>query len=267
MSQALEPDLAIPKPQTARIFGVLNIIFAIILLYFVYVTALMFLFAPVGAGLFRLWMGNLQQAIEKEQTIDRLVLQRLANEAATEESRARFSQQLAAKQAQPIPNLEFASMGMDQLENPTIRGYSFTELAISLPVNGLLLLSGLGLVRLRDWGRRLALWVSGVKVVWLLASTIVAVAIIFPIQSQLVMKQFEAQMQFQAGLTGGRGPVGFNPQQLSWMVGISSTGSALVGFVLAAAYPVLSLWMLTRPGVRAACQSSDSETSGAGPWL
>lgn len=267
MSQPLEPGLVLPKPQTARVFGILNIVFAGMTFFYIYFSALMFLFAPVGASLVRAWMGNLQRQMTRQVDSQVQTLERLRDAATDPIKRADFDTRLAQLKANPRPNLTQMAAGMEQLENPTIRTYSLVGFLVSVPLTAVGLISGFGLLSLREWGRKLAVGISGINLGYLVVSMVIAIIVVFPIQSRLAMKQIEAQQKFQASLMRGGGPPpGPTAQQMGGMMAISTTLSGLFGFALAATYPVISIWMLSRPAVKAACRPTDHGDDAPGGW-
>jgi len=265
-SERIDPNLIIPRPQTARIFGILHILFGLMVCFFTYVSGLMFLFAPVGTDLVKAWMGGLGDTIEREHGVQVRRLERLKELARNDEQRAKYDQRLASLKNSPRPNFRDIPMGTEALEDPTIRRYSALDLACNLPLNIFMIVGGVGLIQLREWGRKASWWSSAVKVGAMTVSTIYLLIVIAPIQSQMVLKQLEAQQKFQAGLMkGAPGGVSPFPTQMNGLFAASATASSLFGIGLAAAYPITALVVLRRPSIRAACWRPDSGPENEGP--
>lgn len=258
-SPFLEPGMVIPKPQTARIFGILNIIFAVVLIFFAYSSAFMLMFAPAGAAVMKAWQKGMERQIRLENTRQIQRLEKLVEAARTDVKRAQHQARLDQVKAQPVMNFASMSMGFEQLEDKSIRNYSLVEAGLGAVMNIVMLVAGFGLLQLKDWGRQISIWLSGVKLVWIFVALIYMVVVIFPLQARLTQKQLQDTMVMQTK-GGGRAAVSpVNPQQMSQFVMASSTASAVFGVLIAATYPVLSIWMLSRPPVRAACRSPKSD--------
>jgi hypothetical protein len=253
MSLPLEPGYVIPKPQTARVFGILNILYGTLLLFFAYTGLLMYQFAPVGEALLRSFMGSISDAIRTEQENAVRKVERLVELAQTDTQRAKYQQRLDQVKANPTPDFAAMPMGMDALREPAFKRYNVADNLTGVPISLLLVLSGIGLLGLRELARKLAIGASAAKVLVLFGLLVYALAVVYPIQQRIAMKQLEAQQKLMAGMQRGAvaNPMA-NPQMMALM-SASGSASGLFWFAVLGAYPVVVIWMLTRPPVRAAC--------------
>jgi hypothetical protein len=150
----------------------------------------------------------------------------------------------APKAGGPMPMIN-PFVGMDNRE--FIR-FSIADAATSTLLNGLMFVTGLGLINLKRWGARGWTWLAWIKIgrLWLIwGFFIVAVA---PSFSESLAKGVVGMFQ-QQGLTRGKMPtVGEFTRIYSIMCLILAIGMIVFGTI----YPAISLWLLGRPGVKAA---------------
>ena len=84
--------------------------------------------------------------------------------------------------------------------------YSFSEMISGMILNVVMAIAGVGLLGLAEWGRRLAVTVSWLKIVRWVAMIVVTLVLILPITVQKVQKMtdsIQTQVQAQAK-SGGR---------------------------------------------------------------
>ena len=133
-------------------------------------------------------------------------------------------------------------------EDENFRRFSIVENGWSLLVNSLMFATGIGLVNRKGWavrGWKALAWVRIVSVVLIWGIYIVAVA---PGFSETMARDVAAQFAAQ-GLPANRVP------QVSALMRIYSIMNlilALGAMVVTSIYPAISIWLLGRPGVRAA---------------
>ena len=168
--------------------------------------------------------------------------------------RAASLQVRAAPSAQPTPPSRpqtkpmaafNAFMGAD---DPKFTRFCFIDAGTGLVVNGIMFATGIGLLNLRRWGARwwtpLA-WVKIVRLFLLWGFYIVAVA---PSFSASMARNVVAMIQQQSGGRPRMPSVGDLTRVYSIMNLIVAVG--MIGF--GSIYPAISLWVLGRPGVKAA---------------
>jgi hypothetical protein len=119
--------------------------------------------------------------------------------------------------------------------------------------NVLMLISGVGLIRLREWGRKLAVWVAALKIVRLIVLYGIFIMVMVPIFVKLILDMFEEMAQ-SLPPGAGRPPIA----GMTTMFGTMFSVSAVAVMILGSIYPGIVLWLLTRPGVKAACNGRES---------
>jgi hypothetical protein len=114
-----------------------------------------------------------------------------------------------------------------------------------LLVNILLVISGVGLVMRREWGRKWGIGVASVKIVRLLISWAFWIFVCVPI----ISKQIGGAMnEFIAQSARGKQP----PFSLEVVYAVIYSGYGVLMIVVGVIYPIVCLWLLTRPRVKAA---------------
>jgi hypothetical protein len=97
-----------------------------------------------------------------------------------------------------------------------------------------------------EWGRRLSLWVAGIKLVRLLILQTVFVIFVVPSFSRRLGEAVQETMSMQ----GGGMPAGMPNMTQAYAVIYTVMGIGML--VLGAIYPIVTLVVLNRPGVKAA---------------
>jgi hypothetical protein len=114
-----------------------------------------------------------------------------------------------------------------------------------------MLIAGIGLLQLKESGRKLALWTFGLKVVRLCALAVMMIIIVIPITSRMTS-------EMMAGMT--KGGAGAPPQavfgDMAKFQAAMGTVQAVLGTAFGSIWPIVGMVLLTRPGTRAACQAS-----------
>src|SRR5262249_7718006 len=115
----------------------------------------------------------------------------------------------------------------------------------------LLLISGIGLVTVKEWGRKLGVCIAALKIARLLGLYGFSIIVIVPITTQRLIQMVE-EMQ-QNFPPGQRANAGAPIADMAKVMGTMMTVSFVAMIVLGAIYPVVALVVLTRPSVKAAC--------------
>jgi len=133
---------------------------------------------------------------------------------------------------QAIEHLQSKQPGTPRLLAGASVAIVYTDAAINLVLAGALLAAGVGLLRLRRWGARLARWYALARIVW--SVTAFALALIGPFanrgNTEELFPPFAEYMQTQ-----------FTSVALTLMFG---------GLVLSSVFAVVLLCLLSRPGYR-----------------
>ncbi|MBX6315423.1 MAG: hypothetical protein IRY99_21305, partial [Isosphaeraceae bacterium] len=207
MPEGLPPGYVLPKPQLPKTVGVLNVVFAILLflggtLYGAYVMAVPLLAAVMNTGI----RETAKEAAEQRRAkLEELRRREAAAEEEPERSKLKAEREALELEADaPMPGFDMGVM-LGSLHDPRVYAYSLTDVITGLLLNALMFTAGLGLLRLREWGRRLGIWIAGLKIARLLALALVGVLVISPIkvrQQQAMWARIEASQPQGAGMTG-----------------------------------------------------------------
>jgi hypothetical protein len=128
-------------------------------------------------------------------------------------------------------------------------------------LNLLLLTAGIGLVMRRPWGLKLGLIVAALKILRLVAVYGYAATVLAPQVAQGMAKFQLQQMQTMAQSQGNKPlPPELTVELMTRWLSIWLTSCAAGMIIIGMIYPVVSLWLLSRPGARAACSDSPEAT-------
>ncbi len=244
MSAALPSGYVVPTPQPAKTFGLLNVIFGILLILWGACQGAGALAMPFLPQFFEGIQTKVQTEVKAEREGELKALAEAEKAATTDEEKAQIVAQRAQIEATPVVDPIGPMKAMfGMYEDRRFLTYYWAEALSGIVLNGLMIASGLGLMKLRESGRRLALGVAAAKIVRLIALVVVVVAVIAPLTAEY-MKQMAAAMPAAGGPA-----MGGLMQQAAASASIQAVAFAVFGSI----YPVLTLWFLTRPGVRAAC--------------
>jgi Zn-dependent membrane protease YugP len=253
MTDQVEGIWVVPNPQVPRTFGILNIIFGILLLLFGAYSITMLVIGPRVQNAVITQMKE-QQASKKAVRDAKIADLKKKEEAAkTKEDKETIADEREALESSAEPDVS-AIMGgaMGIASNPRIVAYTYVEAAAGILLNVLMLIAGVGLVRMSDWGRRLALGVAWLKILRWIAIMVFTLVVIVPITSeasQKILQEIDKTAKSKAGGGGSPIPLAFFSQFTAILTAVVAVASALFGSI----YPALSLWFLTRPATRAAC--------------
>jgi hypothetical protein len=259
MSDQVEGKWVVPNPQVPRTFGILNIIFSILLLLFGAYTVAMLVIGPRIQNAVIIQMKE-QQASQKAVREAKVADLKKKEEAAkTKEDKETIADEREALEKNVEPDIS-AIMGdaMGMAQNPRIVAYTYVESIAGILLNVLMLISGIALLRMSDWGRRLALGVAWLKILRWVAIMIFTLVVIVPITAETSRKMFQ-EIDKQAKAKSGGGtpvPMALFAQFTAVLTAVTTVASAL----FASIYPAVSLWFLTRPATRAACLARSMAT-------
>jgi hypothetical protein len=147
----------------------------------------------------------------------------------------------------------------NQFSDRRVAVYSISELSTAIILNILMIISGVGLLAMAEWARRLAVAVSWLKILRWLAMTVVMFVLILPISMDLAQKTFDKMDQQMRAQSGGRGAA-FPFASLAPMTAVFGGVTAVFSAIISSVYPALSIWFLTRPAARAACLRASPPT-------
>ena len=194
----------VPNPQIPRSFGLMNITFGILLLLTAVAYGLMYAYTP---ALNRFFSAPMKQ-IEEQQKADRAakIAALKAREAAakTEEEKTTLANERAALEARVVPDLSAFDelQDMNAYNEPRLAIFYILDVSTALILNVLMIVSGGGLMRLREWARRLAIWVAQLKILRWSAMVVGSMVVIMPMmmaKTQPAITALEAQIKAAGG--------------------------------------------------------------------
>ncbi|HWY87799.1 MAG TPA: hypothetical protein VNX28_13800 [Gemmataceae bacterium] len=241
-----------PRTGIPKTIGVLNIVFGSLLLLcgicFGLSLAMQLAMGPIFAGQ-QQQMQQIMEAGRRQQLQD---LQDQEQAAQDEKEKAAIQARLKALQGQPIPKMpDMAKFTQDM----GLQSYGIADVVTGLVLNILMVISGVGLVSVREWGRRLGLWVATLKIVRLIALYSIFILVVVPNITNAFTTMFREMFEEMAKVAqpGQHVPGPAEMGQMGQGLGIMYSAFAIGMIVLGVIYPVIMLILLSRPHVKAAC--------------
>jgi len=231
-----------PPPDTVRprTLGVLNVIFGAI---FVLAGCL-----GLGGTLYMIVVagtaGGMQEIMAAERQLQLESLDRQLADERDEAKRAALHRRRDSLEAQPAMPFGGQDMGdmMAPYTDPRVVGWTVAVTGGGMLLDGLLFLSGLGLLKLRSWGRSLALFTAGSKVLLVVAGNAAFLLMVLPFWHSEWQKMDAAVAA--AGIA-----TSIDVSVYSLVVYVADTAIKLATGLI---YPFVLLVMLRRPAVKAA---------------
>jgi hypothetical protein len=259
MSEPQAGKWVVPNPQIPRTFGIMNLVFGILM----FVVGAGYLAITIVAPSFQKQMVaqlEQQQAKTKAERESKVAELKAKEEAAkTKEEKDTLKDEREALESNIEPDLSAMNemMGFSVFSDIRLAIYSFSEMITGMILNVLMAISGVGLLGLAEWGRRLGVTVAWLKIVRWVAMIVVTMILILPITVQKAKKMtdsIQTQVQVQAKSAGRAAPPMPMPMlNLGIIMSIAGAVGMFFTALIASIYPALSIWFLTRPPVRAAC--------------
>ena len=243
----------VPNPQLPRSFGLMNITFGILLLLTAVGYGLMYAYAPA----FQEFMSRPMKQIEEKAKADRAakIAALKAEEAAakTEAEKQTLADERAALEAKVVPDMSAFNdlQDLNAYTEPRLAIFYILDISTAVVLNVLMIVTGGGLMGLKEWARRLAIRVAQLKILRWLAMVVGAMAVIMPMtmeKMQPAINAMDAQMN-AAGAGGMPFPLA---SIMRWMF-IFGVVFMIFAAIVACVYPAIMWWNLTRPAARAAC--------------
>jgi hypothetical protein len=259
-SIALSPGM--PRPSGApKVIGILNIVFGSALALGglccgVYLLTLSSLSPVIGAQ-----QNLMQQQFQASQVAERTAaldqLKQALEAAEADDEKQRIQAEIDALEATPMAVMPAMPdmTKMYGMNNPRVIGFSSVDMLSSILLNVVLIVSGVGLVALREWGRKLAIIVAGLKIARLLVLQTISIIFIVPAMAKQMAEAMEQMMSQMPSGSGGGPPPGFS-SNFAMVYGTSMTVTAVCMVIFGSIYPCIVLWVLTRPQAKAACTSN-----------
>ena len=140
---------------------------------------------------------------------------------------------------------------MNAYTEPRLAIFYVLDVSTAVILNVLMIVSGGGLMRLREWARRLAIRVAQLKILRWFAMVVGSMVVIVPMmmaKTQPAMNALEAQMKASRG-----GALPFSLAAVTRWMFVFGVVFMIFAAIVACVYPAMMWWNLTRPAARAAC--------------
>jgi hypothetical protein len=262
-----------PLVRVVRTIGFLNLFIGFVL--FMFGLRFLNLFGPSLAQNrpFQLEPGDVQNLYGqlRRDLIHSLEVQELATKDPAR--KARYEQRRRALAARPQPEVERRlNLGAINRDLLWLCWYIWVDVVTGPILNLLMLAAGIGLTQMKSWARRLGLWVATLKIVRLVALTVLLMIFVIPHTSRVfhaISRSDLGEMLIaslnntQALRTGLDQPA--TPLTRENFVTVQNI-VALFFMAAGLIYPAIALAVLTRPGVKTACLLADeAETDDPQP--
>lgn len=263
MEKQHEGQWVVPNPQIPRSFGLMNILFGVILLLLGAGQLALSYYSP---KLFKWVEDRTQQQLEEAKAKRQAKIKELTEKvktAKTEEEKKDIELELNALQSAPELNPAMFDEMKKLQHDRRLLIYNYSEMSAGIVLNVIMIVSGVGLVALAEWARRLAIVTAWLKIARWTAMTVATIFVILPITTEAMQplnRSIQAQTTGRPGGPPSPSMVIANLTQISVVISVvSSIGTALVASV----YPACLVWFLTRPPARAACMARSPSQSQA----
>jgi hypothetical protein len=251
MESQQPPKWVVPSPQIPRTFGILNIVFGAVMLLVGLGYAFWYFYAPTFTKQMQAQVEQTQAKRKAERAAELAKLKREVAAAKTEDERKFAKDAREAYEAVVEPDIGDINdlTGMSVFTDRRLAAFYWTEVSTGILLNVLMITSGIGLVMLAEWARKLALGVCCLKILRWIFVAIITLVVVIPITSERMQVVF-TKMQVQAKSGGAAVPVGGD---MTKFTAIAGGVTSVVTAILASIYPALALVFLSLARSRAAC--------------
>lgn len=239
------------RPKPVKTIGVLNILFGTVLLGYAWTMFSSMAFNGLSAEPNR----AMERALEIEagrqhrETLDRLTA---LEASATSDAAKDVYRVERARVEEEGPSLQLDAQLMTM--GPQMKAFatwSVFNYGTAFVLNLLMIAAGIGLLQRVEGGRKLALWTAGAKLARLVIIYGAFLVFIVPPLSRELGETVGVQLAAQ----GAGMPANMPNMTQVYAVMYSAIGVGTI--VLGAIFPIITLVMLAKPGVRAACAPAD----------
>jgi hypothetical protein len=254
----------VPNVRIPKVLGILNIVFASGILLCGLCSGFYIMMLPGLMKATVTMQKTVIQHFEDEQKADLKKLEEAEKAATTAEEKAAIEEQRVEVRSRPKPNFGFNDPSVLGFDNPKLKMYIWVELLTSLVLNVMMLVAGIALVNRKPSGITLGLWTAGLKILRLiLIYSLFAIVVVPPLALGLGKVAIQAS---QAQMTGRPMPPNMDLAFFVRTYTIMYTVVAVAMIVFGSIYPIVSLWLLSRPGARAACSGAKLPEEGPDAW-
>jgi len=257
MSNVIEPGHVVPTPQPVKTLGLLNIVFGSVLLLLSLIGILSVLMMLYTVRMMRTQQKTMERKLGAEQDAQtEKALARLDDQLKSAKTDAEKGVIVARKQQlknRPKPFTPDMTVGVRMVNDPVYRRYQWGDYATGIPLNVAMLISGIGLLRLKRWGRRVANVMAALKLSRAVILLVVTVLFVAPSMTKFMGQTFDDMgRQIAAQQPAKAQQIKQTMTMMTHVTGAIITGMYVAIYLLAMIYPVVLLVLLNKPGARAA---------------
>jgi hypothetical protein len=252
MDKQQEGQWIVPNPQIPRAFGAMNIFFGGILLLF---GAGQVALTVYGPRIFKGFEEQARQQLEELKANRQVRIAELSDKvkaAKTEEEKKDLELELQSLKANQGLDPGVFDQAKQLQQDWRLVAYNYAGASAGIALNAVMIVSGVGLLLLAEWARRLAVVTSWLKIARWVTIVVATAFVVVPITTEKLQPMYQS-IQAQATVRTGGGTAAFPMGGLAQFSAIITIFSAVGSALIASIYPVFVIYFLTRPRARAAC--------------
>lgn len=268
MEHRIEPGLIVPTPQPVKTIGILNIVFGSLLGLMFLVGIISMLMMPYMVRMLVAQQKQLQEKAQSDHEASKKVdlddIARRMELARTDEDRSALEAERQAIEARPRPFVADSTVGLRMATEREVMWFNLVDSLTGLPYYVALIATGIGLLWQREWARKTTLWISAFQILRAAVLMAVALMVVSPLMSRRMGEAFD-DMGSQIAAQAGPGKGQSVSQAMKTVTKVSAAaiaGSYIATYAFAMIYPGICLWLMNRPGVRAACLPRNPSPEG-----
>ncbi|WP_435006834.1 hypothetical protein P12x_004302 [Tundrisphaera lichenicola] len=252
----------LPKPGIPKTLGILNVIFGVLMVLYGMCTLGFMIAMPALTEFAKSSVNQAQAKIEDRQKAQIKELEEREVAATSEEEKSAIKAEKEELIANPQVMPKIETTGMEVLQEPVVKAYSYTQLVSGMILSLILMISGIGLIRLKPGGRTLALSWAVLQIIQIVLLSAVSFFYVQPITVASTEKMF-AKMEADASGPNAAPGAAENLKLVKAMQGSGATNVFLILFVVSGCiYPTIVLILLNNPGARAALLGPKPDEQG-----
>jgi hypothetical protein len=243
----------LPKPGIPKTLGILNVIFGVLMVLYGLCILGTLVAAPAGMAALETMVKDVQAKSEAQQKANLKTIDDRAKAATTEEEKKAIQQEREAVIASTPPVVKVdMSPATDVLKNPVVMGFSFLQMGTGVILSVILLVAGIGLIRLAPWGRTISIAWAGLQILQLVVLTAASILYVQPIareNQEKMLTKMEAEAKGPNAAPGAAESV----KMARAMSSPAIANASIIGYLVCGSiYPVVVLILLNNRGARAA---------------
>jgi hypothetical protein len=286
MSNFNEPARILPNPRIPKRIGFWNVVFASLLLLYGILQIALIVLAPKFTEIMEQQSKAIEATTKAETQANIAKLEAEVKSAQTKEEKELAEMQLESAKTALDSSSNTFTLNMNDLkvDDPVQNTYAGAELTSMLILNVLMFITGIGLLGLAEWARKVWIWTAAIKIVRLFAFAAFFLIVLSPRVERAAREVYEkaeakieaeiakekndktkAAKQSPASLASRRAMT----QSMKNMTLVTSNlmkVSIPIFALLGSIYPAICIWFLTRPQSVAACRRGKPARPAAGDF-